>query len=155
MKSLKTDFKFPSDKKILVYGFGNPGRQDDGLGYNFVKILEDLEISNVEIDFNYQLNVEDACTVSEYEIVVFVDASLRIEDEFTFDRLMPAEETRHTTHAISPQAVLHLCQQIYHKTPESYLLEIKGYEWELDENLTPHSKAALIKAMDFFKNLFA
>jgi hydrogenase maturation protease len=154
MKLLKTNFKFPQDKRILVYGFGNPGRQDDGLGYGFVKEIEAKKIPNLDIDFNYQLNIEDASNISEYDIVVFVDASLRVEEDFSFAPLIPAEETRHTTHAISAQAVLHLCKQIYDKTPESYLIEIKGHEWELDENLTPKSQAALTKALQFFETLF-
>lgn len=149
MKFLNT-----SQKKILVYGYGNPGRQDDGLGYNFVKAIEEKNIPNVEIDFNYQLNIEDASTVADYDLVVFVDASLRIDEDFTFNQLHPKEETGHTTHAISASAVLHLCKQYYQKVPESYLLEIKGYEWELEENLTPKSKIALEKSLQFFESLF-
>jgi len=145
--------KFPKDKKILVYGYGNPGRQDDGLGYNFVKNLEEKNTQMFDLDFNYQLNIEDASNIADYDIVVFVDASLRIEEDFTFAPLKAAEETRHTTHAISAQAVLHLCQQVYHKTPEAYLLEIKGYEWELDEKLTLKSEIALKKALEFFDTI--
>lgn len=157
MKSLKINYKLPEkftkDQRILVYGYGNPGRQDDGLGYNFVKELEKKNIPNIDIDFNYQLNIEDASNISEYDIVVFVDASLRIEDDFSFAQILPIEEMHYTSHAMPAQAVLHLCKKVYHKTPESYLIEIKGHEWKLEEGLTTKSKAALSKALHFFESL--
>ena len=157
MKLSKTDLfsldKFPKDKRILVYGYGNPGRQDDGLGYNFIKEIEKKNIPNLDVDFNYQLNIEDANTISDYDIVVFVDASFRVAVDFSFEPLLPSKEIQFTTHAMSAQSVLHLCKQVYHKSPESYLFEIKGYEWELGEGLTTNSKVALFKALRFFECL--
>lgn len=154
MKFSKTDFKFPEGKKILVYGYGNPGRQDDGQGYQFVSHIEKNPIPGVDIDFNYQLNIEDASNIDGFDIVVFVDASLRIEDDFTFAPISPKEETAHTTHAISPEAVLHLHQYVHKKIPEAYLLEIKGYEWELEEKLTSKGEVALLKAINYFYSCF-
>ena len=69
--------------KVLVFGIGNPGRQDDGLGPALVEQAEKLlpgqlsSASNLQIDYdaNYQLNVEDAETISAYDLVYFVDAS--------------------------------------------------------------------------------
>ena len=52
------------DRKILVYGYGNPGRQDDGLGVALVEELEQWvateKIPGLDFDSNYQLNAEDA-----------------------------------------------------------------------------------------------
>ena len=68
------------EKTVLIYGYGNPGRQDDGLGNEFVEIMEkwiaDEGIKNVFTDSNYQLNIEDADTISSKDIVVFVDATI-------------------------------------------------------------------------------
>ncbi|MEE8441655.1 MAG: hypothetical protein V3S41_08045 [Spirochaetia bacterium] len=69
--------------KILIYGIGNPGRQDDGLGALLVEEIQravgsttptgaDHEFS---FDANYQLNIEDAEAISRHDIVVFADAS--------------------------------------------------------------------------------
>ena len=54
-------------------------------------------------------------------------------------------------HAVSPAYVLDLCQKIFHKSPETYLLHIKGYEFELIEELTPKAKENLEKAVAFLK----
>ena len=64
--------------KILFYGYGNPGRQDDGLGICFVeemeKFVRDKDISDISFDSNYQLNIEDADTIKNYDLVFFCDA---------------------------------------------------------------------------------
>ena len=47
--------------KVLVYGYGNPGRQDDALGIEMANMIEQWakkhKIGNIEVDTNYQLNV--------------------------------------------------------------------------------------------------
>jgi len=65
--------------QILVYGYGNPGRQDDGLGNELVRRLEEWVIAegivDIAFDSNYQLNIEDADAIAQNELVIFVDAS--------------------------------------------------------------------------------
>jgi len=66
-------------RRVLIYGYGNPGRQDDALGNEMVKKIQDWidehKLKCMETDSNYQLNIEDAEKISEWPIVVFVDAS--------------------------------------------------------------------------------
>ena len=52
-------------------------------------------------------------------------------------------------HAVSPSFVLDLCSKIYQKSPETYLLHIKGYEWDFEENLSPLAKQNLHAAFDY------
>jgi len=77
-------------KKILVYGYGNPGRQDDALGVRLAENIEqwvqDDHIENVEVDYNYQLNIEDSDRVSKSDIVIFADASIEEIDDFIFSK---------------------------------------------------------------------
>ena len=118
-----------SDSRVLVYGYGNPGRQDDGLGVEFVTMVENENYTRVDCDSNYQLNVEDALTVSRYDTVIFVDASLNARAPFEFLSIQPSNEISFTTHAMSAQSVLALCE-IYRKRPATYMLGIRGYEWD-------------------------
>jgi len=66
-------------KRVLIYGYGNPGRQDDGLGNEMVnmiqKWIETHHLTCMETDSNYQLNIEDAEKIAPWDIVVFVDAT--------------------------------------------------------------------------------
>lgn len=137
----------------LLYGYGNPGRQDDGLGIKFCNEAEHLcrlnNLPNVTFETNYQLNIEDAKTISSFETVVFIDASTEPIDSFVFTRVEPNDQISFTMHASSPGFILDLCQKIFNKNPETYLLHIKGYEWELKEQLTEGAQKNLQKAIQF------
>lgn len=141
---------------ILLYGYGNPGRQDDGLGIKFIEIIEkwiiDEKIKNVEVDTNYQLNVEDALTISDKDFVIFADASLAINSGYDFVKVNSDDSTiEFTMHAVSPAYILDLCNKIYNKNPQTYLLHIKGYKWELKEEITPEANENLLQAVEFTK----
>jgi len=145
-----------NQKKILVYGYGNPGRQDDGLG---VLLSEEIEkwatangITNVETDSNYQLNIEDAEEIKDKYLVIFADASIEDHcEDFILTEVEASEKAEFTMHSVSPAFVLHLCHNIYKKNPKTYLLHIKGYEWELKEGLTKIAQDNLKKAFNFLK----
>jgi len=147
-------------KKILIYGFGNPGRQDDGLGPEFAHRMEvwaaQQNLSNITCDSNYQLNVEDALEISTYDLVVFADATIEENVEaFRLDILDPEKEiVKYTLHAASPGYILELCQEMYGKHPKTYLLRMKGYEWELAEGLTPQAAQNLDQAFAHFTGEF-
>ncbi|MCD6597189.1 MAG: hypothetical protein J7L04_05850, partial [Bacteroidales bacterium] len=49
-------------------------------------------------------------------------------------------------HAVSPAFVLDLCNKIYNKSPETYLLHLKGYEWDFKEGLSPEAQNNFNKA---------
>ncbi len=139
---------------VLIYGYGNPGRQDDGLGNAFVEKMEqwvrNKNISSITFDSNYQLNIEDAEAISDKELVIFVDASTEPIDDFCITRVNASEASvEFTMHAVSPSFILHLCNQLFDKYPHCCLLHIKGYEWEFKEKLSSKANANMLKAFDF------
>src|SRR5579864_8005890 len=93
--------------RVLVYGYGNPGRQDDGAG---VALVEELEaelggrgrgaLSGVTFDTGYQLNAEDALAASQNDVVIFVDASRDTSERFCFRAISPAPTVSFSTHAM-------------------------------------------------------
>jgi hydrogenase maturation protease len=136
----------PPDKRILIYAFGNPGRQDDGLGNRLIEELEpwlrERGFDHVELESNYQLNIEDADNIKDRDIVVFVDASIEDIDGFHMGEVKPSA---------SPAYILALCIKLYRKHPKTYLLQIRGYEWEFQENLSPQATVNLASALAFIK----
>lgn len=135
--------------KILIYGYGNPGRQDDGLGSAFAEYIMHRMLPGVYCDTNYQLNIEDALEISRYDAVIFVDASINAVPPFEFYKLLPSREISFTTHAMPAQSVLALCEELYKKIPESYMLEIRGYGWEALEGLTGQAEQNFKMAAEF------
>lgn len=145
---------------ILVYGYGNPGRQDDGLGIRLVEELEnwskDGYCVNIRFDSNYQLNIEDAEVISHYDLVVFADASVEeLPDGLALTYLTGENELAFTTHFASPGYIVHLCSKVFEKCPESYLLHIRGYEWEFREGISGKAGVNLDKAVDLMKRILA
>ncbi len=146
--------KMDSNSRILVYGYGNPGRQDDGLGAAFIQMLENWLIENpfpqISTDCNYQLNIEDAAAVSDKTLVVFVDASQEDIEDYSFTKVEGSDaRVEFSMHAVSTSFVIDLCQKIYGKVPEAWLLHIRGYEWDFKEELTLPAQRNLELAFGF------
>jgi len=146
-------------KKILIYGYGNPGRQDDGIGACFInkvnKWIKDEHLCDIITDCNYQLNIEDAALISEFHTVIFVDASI-VEDieNFKMIEIQPVHETvEFSMHAVSPAYVLDLCRKIYNIYPKTFVLHIKGYEFEFVETISEKAMQNIDVAFSYLKNL--
>jgi len=146
--------------RILVYGYGNPGRQDDGLGIEMVKMVQEWidrhELDCMTSEDNYQLNVEDAETISKMEYVVFVDATKEDIHEYKFAEVDPTDKkVEFTMHAVSPGYVLNLSKELFGKAPKTYILGIKGYEWDFKEALSDNAKLNLEQAYQFLTRKLA
>ena len=157
MNSNKTIFKKKKSSRILIYGIGNPSKQDDALGIVFVEKLQEWvereKLPNISFDSNYQLNIEDAYDVSEKDMVVFVDASVEPIDGFHFRQIFPGDSISISSHSMSPESVLALCDELYDARPAGFLLSIKGFSWELDSKMTDEAEENLNSALDFAREL--
>ena len=142
--------------KILVYGYGNPGRQDDGLGIELVKKLEEwskqIGLQGISFDANYQLNIEDAQVISENDLVFFADASTEEIDDFILTQVTGEEEVTFTTHVASPGYIVKLCKDLFGRHPKVFLMHIKGYQWEFREGISEKAGCNLQKAFDYMKD---
>jgi len=144
-----------ADQKILVLGIGNNCRGDDGLGWKFVELIETMGLDFIHCELRYQLQVEDAALISEYEVVYFVDASYEtLMDGFTVRPCETFNQEQFSTHAQSPEAILGLANNLYRKCPKAYILAIEGESWELETNLSETAKKNLVEAVSFFAELF-
>ena len=136
-------------EKILVIGIGNIGRADDGLGWAFLDKLSGDE--RFEIQYRYQLQVEDAELISNYQRVWFIDASHEVyENGYSFEIPEPVSQFSYTSHALPPSVILHLCQDIYGSFPEAHILGISGEEWGLRNGMSEIAKKRLELAFDQF-----
>jgi len=152
---MSSDSNRVGSKPLLIYGFGNPGRQDDGLGPALIEQLEAWakaeELSGLVFDSNYQLNAEDALAVAESGQVVFVDAAKEGPAPFEFRPLAPQKEISFSTHAMSAESVLALADELYGARPPAWLLAIRGEAWEPNEPPTAAARSHLAAARDFLQ----
>jgi len=144
-----------TDQKILLIGIGNDSRGDDGLGWKFVELIEAMGLDFIDHEYRYQLQVEDAALISEYDVVYFVDASYEKMDKgFELRPCIAYDEGQVSTHAQSPGAILKLANNLYKKFPEAYVFAIGGESWELQITLREAAERNLVEATSFFAELF-
>ena len=140
----------------LILGWGNPGRVDDGLGPAFIEAVSKIAPSSVVLDSDYQLTMEDAARVAHYDRVVFVDADRSGPAPFSMRPLEPSTDGgSFSTHSVAPGAVLSLCRDLFHATPEAWILGIRGYEFDrFGEGLSEGARANLDQAVEFIRMSF-
>lgn len=129
-------------RPILLLAVGNPSRGDDALGPRLADLAEAANLPGVEVIVDFQLQVEHALDLVGRERVIFVDAGAGTEPPFVFRRVQPAADFLHTSHALSPEAVLATYVRVQGEPPpESWLLCIRGERFELGEGLSQAAAA--------------
>lgn len=141
-------------RTVLVIGFGNPGRRDDGLGPALAHWLEPQALPGVTVDADYQLTVEDAEALARHEVVVFADASVSGSAPFYFRRVTAQGAPGFSSHGVEPGEVLALAQALFGATPDAYVLGIRGYEFDtFDEGLSVSARRNLDRAEAFLERV--
>jgi hydrogenase maturation protease len=127
--------------KILILGFGNTQRADDGVGAK-AAIAIDTELSSADllVIAAHQLTPELAAPVSKSSRVLFLDASHRgIAGEIRFEKIERDRgfEPGTLSHHLSPQALLELAARFFQSQPEAWLLTVTGESFDFAEEFSP------------------
>ena len=154
-------------KKLLILGYGNPDREDDGvawhilraftikLGLNSPETYEDEfpEFARIDFAFHLQLTPEMAEEIASYPYVCFIDAHTgNIPDPV---RLIQVEsEFQHSpfTHHLTPQSLLSMCETIYRKKPEAALLSVLGHRFLFSRELSKETMELVPQAVGLIWN---
>ena len=116
--------------KILVIGYGNPLRSDDGFGQCAVEQLKKhIKGQEVELVECQQLTPELAERISKVDLALFVDAdtdgvSGTMHSRFIQPRRDQNSET--LMHHLDPAGLLGLTETLYKKSPKAMLLTVTG-----------------------------
>jgi len=107
-----------------------------------------MDLPDVECLTDMQLQVEHMLDMQGREAVIFIDADVACREPFEFDEIEAVKDNSYTSHAVSPQSLLHA----YHRTlgnepPQCFLLRIRGYDFELGDGLSDASRTNLEKAL--------
>ena len=131
--------------RILIIGFGNPLRSDDGLGWHVAQLLSrELNRADVQVIAAHQLTPELAESASHAERLIFVDASRTGKPGTqTCQPVTPGVSLNRHSHDLSPSAVLELARELYGRFPLAHLLTITGASFETGETMSPAVIAAI------------
>ncbi|MFZ2490513.1 MAG: hydrogenase maturation protease [Thermoanaerobaculia bacterium] len=134
--------------RILILGYGNTLRGDDGLGCRAAERLTHLDgRSGVRVIAAHQLGIDFAELVADAELVVFIDASregLPGELRTSNVRSLPATEAEAVmTHHLTPETLLAVSRVLYGGAPEAVVVTLTGAAFDLSEELSPIVQAEL------------
>ena len=137
---------------ILVFGWGNPSRGDDALGPLFIDRIAALQLPGVECLTDFQLQVEHALDLENRKRILFIDASIDATAPFAVTVLEAARDASFTTHAMTPEAVMHVYVELHDEAPPPCtLLAIRGERFELGEEVSPAAASHLDAALSWAK----
>ncbi|MBE2262872.1 MAG: hydrogenase maturation protease [Burkholderiaceae bacterium] len=141
---------------LLVLAVGNPSRGDDALGPMLLDRLREAAHSDVEYLEDFQLQVEHALDLAGRQAVLFVDAALpgsAVGADLT--PLSADAQVPPASHALRPQAVLCVAQQLPVPVPPAWQLAIQGERFALGEGLSLFAQQNLEAAVELARNWVA
>ncbi len=150
-------------KRMLIAGFGNVFRRDDGVGPAVVNALrvrlgraplgplddgfDDLG-HTVDTVVLHQLVPELVETIKDYSLLIFVDAHVgNLPEDIRVEMLDATYTQPFVSHQIHPSTVLALAQQMYGYAPRAVLLSIRGYDFDFGEGLSAQTAALVSPAV--------
>jgi hydrogenase maturation protease len=131
--------------RVLILGYGNPLRSDDGVGWHAaVQLFRAIAIPEVEVLPCHQLTPDLAEPVSRAELVLFLDSARSGKGgEFHCAEVTASEGSPSFTHHLSPATLLAIARDLYGAYPRAWLLTICGNRFDVGDLLSPEVEAAL------------
>lgn len=133
------------DYALLIIGYGNPLRGDDGLGWQAAERLAALGRPGWHVLTCQQLTPDLAEPLSRAQRAVFIDAAAAGEPgQITRRALAPAEpQPAAFSHQLEPAGLLALARAWYGAAPPADLITVAGASFDYAETLSPSVAAAL------------
>jgi hydrogenase maturation protease len=149
---IKTMIETRTGDQILLIGYGNTLRRDDGAG---VKLAERLAVAMwaigrpVKLLTVPQLVPELAADIADDSVaaVIFVDAAAGLfPPEITIHRIDRANPTPSLGHHLDPTALLTYAELLYGRSAPAWLVTVPGIDFGHGECLSPSVQRLLCNA---------
>ena len=139
--------------RLLVIGFGNTLRRDDGVGVKVAEAVAELGLAGVTVITRHQLVPELAEPISQAGTVIFVDAVANTFAPVELRQVEPAAAAQILAHAADPGTLLALAREIFNRHPAAWTVAIPGEDFNFGEGLSPLAEAGLHAALAQIKKL--
>mgnify|MGYP001816400947 CR=1 FL=1 len=138
----------PADRApILVIGYGNDLRSDDGAGRWVADRIDAMGLAGVEARSIMQLTPEVSLDIVERRWVVFVDASVETE-ELRVDEIEPTPGATVMTHHGDPASLLAVSEMVGQPPERATLVSIPARNLEMGNSFSPPAERAARAAVD-------
>ena len=133
---------------ILILGYGNELRRDDGVGPRVARLIEALRLPNVRAEARHQLTPEWAEPLSQVRAAIFVDASLAgVPGTAEIRPVAPVAPSPLGGHLSDPGALLALTRAVYHRAPDAWLITVAAQDLGVGEQLSAAGQQGLAAAL--------
>jgi hydrogenase maturation protease len=142
---------------ILIVGFGNSLRRDDGLGCLIAEEVERRGYPGVRSIARAQLAPDLAEQVADCELAVFVDARRgETSERLAIEPLQPTSGRYGSLdHAIGPRFLIGLCRVLFGRCPPSLLITVPAADFSFGEELSPLAARGMQQALAAIDELIA
>jgi hydrogenase maturation protease len=144
-----------SDPAILVIGYGNTLRGDDGVGPRVAEAVEALQLSGVRVLVCPLLTPELADPISRADCVVFVDAAVDAPREVQWRELQPNESSQIMAHAADPRTMLALSRDVFGRVPRAWWLTIPAVDLGFHEHFSAATQSGFAVALEKIREFHA
>lgn len=132
---------------LLVIGYGNTLRQDDGVGPRVAEQIEALQLPGVQTLSCAQLSPEHAEPIARAWAVVFVDAAESARGPVELQPVSPGTSTQLLAHAADPATMLALAREVYGRAPEAWLLLLPAEQFGFGTELSALAEEGVAQAV--------
>jgi hydrogenase maturation protease len=139
---------------LLVIGYGNTLRSDDGVGPRVAEAVGALGLPGVRTLICQQLSPEHADPISQTDRVVFVDAAVGEPRAVQFRELEPGTTTQLMAHAADPRTMLALARDVFGHAPRAWWLTIPAVNLEFSETLSVEAERGCEAAIKHIRELY-
>ena len=141
---------------VLLIGFGNTLRRDDGAGPELVgRIAARFSEGALRVLCCHQLTPELAATLCDPAIsaVVFVDAA--VGGSISMHQIDEKSTGAHQGHHVDPAYLLHLARWLYGRAPDAWMATVPGDDFGMGEGLSPACREAVGDLSDVLEGWLA
>lgn len=133
--------------RLLIIGYGNPLRGDDGFGHQAAERLQDLlHNSDVEIHALHQLTPELMDPLSRADRAIFIDACTGPTPGEIRERAVdpdPDPSASRFTHHFTPETLVTGARDLFGRAAPSVLITCAGADFDCSYALSPAVQISL------------
>src|SRR5262252_5809029 len=137
----------PKTVQLLVIGYGNELRRDDGVGPKIANEVAKWKLPGVQVLACQQLTPELADPIASAARVLFVDAAVGVLGPVQLLHIEPDEISQVMTHATNPRSLLALARQAFGRCPPASWLTIPVEDVDFGEELSPLARNGSVSAL--------
>ena len=139
---------------VLVVGYGNTLRGDDGAGPYVARRLGE-ERPDVRAVQAHQLLPELSVDLADVDLAVFVDARADAPERGVVVEEVRVAAGSSSSHHVSPETLLAMACALFGRAPLAYLVSLPAYSFEFSDGLTSSARSAGDAAIPLIGELIA